>query len=239
MGAVAGQERDPRGVDALPDRPPFADLFAVKGRRWLGELELPVEERETVDAGMRQIEFLDTEIAAVAASFVAAVGDNRPLPQSAQAGRLFGAGPTRAPVGQRPRQPRPDLQAGLGARPPRVGGVVLERGPPARSAARVLSARACPSRALGRHRRLRAQAGVPVLGPAHDMGATRPMRAAPSPPPPEHPRSHCGASGISASSLRLLHATRSTGLARPRPLALCLAGCCAKPGGLVAAGWRK
>jgi transposase len=86
----------------LVGRAPFADLFGVKGRRWLAELELPVEERETVDAGMRQVEFLDAEIAAVerliardalnspqikrlmtvpgvnvivAASFVAAVGD--------------------------------------------------------------------------------------------------------------------------------------------------------------------
>ena len=86
----------------LVGRAPFADLFGVKGRRWLAELELPVEERETVDAGMRQIEFLDAEVAAVqrliardalssteirrlmtvpgvnvivAASFVAAIGD--------------------------------------------------------------------------------------------------------------------------------------------------------------------
>jgi transposase len=49
----------------LVGRAPFADLFGVKGRRWLAELALPAEERETVDAGMRQIEFLDTEIAAV------------------------------------------------------------------------------------------------------------------------------------------------------------------------------
>ena len=49
----------------LVGRPPFADLFGVKGRRWLAELGLPVEERETVDAGMRQVEFLDAEIAAV------------------------------------------------------------------------------------------------------------------------------------------------------------------------------
>lgn len=49
----------------LVGRAPFADVFGVKGRRWLAELELPVEERETVDAGMRQVEFLDAEIAAV------------------------------------------------------------------------------------------------------------------------------------------------------------------------------
>jgi transposase len=88
----------------LVGRPPVSDLFGVKGRRWLAGLELAVEERETVDAGMRQIEFLDREIAAVerliaqaavgcgeirrlmtvpgvnvivAASFLAAIGDIR------------------------------------------------------------------------------------------------------------------------------------------------------------------
>ena len=49
----------------LVGRAPFADLFGVKGRRWLAELQLPEEERETVDSAMRQIEFLDSEIAAV------------------------------------------------------------------------------------------------------------------------------------------------------------------------------
>jgi transposase len=49
----------------LQGRPPCSDLFGVKGRRWLAGLELPVEERESVDAGIRHIEFLDSEIAAV------------------------------------------------------------------------------------------------------------------------------------------------------------------------------
>ena len=49
----------------LQERPPCSDLFGVKGRAWLAALELPVEERETADAGIRQIEFLDAEIAAV------------------------------------------------------------------------------------------------------------------------------------------------------------------------------
>ena len=35
----------------LKGRPPASDLFGVKGRHWLAGLELPVEERETVDAG--------------------------------------------------------------------------------------------------------------------------------------------------------------------------------------------
>jgi transposase len=49
----------------LQARPPFADLFGVNGRQWLAGVELPVEERESVDAGLRQIAFLDAEIAAV------------------------------------------------------------------------------------------------------------------------------------------------------------------------------
>jgi transposase len=88
----------------LVGRSPFTDLFGKKGRAWLAELELPCEERETVDAGIRQIEFLDQEIEAVerliatdalespeikrlmtlpgvnvicAATFIAAIGDIR------------------------------------------------------------------------------------------------------------------------------------------------------------------
>ena len=49
----------------LIERPGFADLFGVTGRRWLAEVRLPVEERESVDAGLRQIVFLDAEIKAV------------------------------------------------------------------------------------------------------------------------------------------------------------------------------
>jgi transposase len=49
----------------LQGKPPCADLFGVKGRRWLAGLELPLEERESVDAGIRHVEFLDAEIAAV------------------------------------------------------------------------------------------------------------------------------------------------------------------------------
>jgi transposase len=76
----------------------------VKGRRWLAEQQLAVCERETVDAGLRQVDFLDTEIdqvdqliaaealgwpevkrlmtvpgvnVTVAATFMAAVGDIR------------------------------------------------------------------------------------------------------------------------------------------------------------------
>ena len=98
----------------LKGRPPFADLFGVKARKWLCGLELPVEEAETVAACLRHVEFLEGEIAAVdalvarqalgsreaqrlmtvpgvnvicAATFVAAVGDIR---RFATARRLVG-----------------------------------------------------------------------------------------------------------------------------------------------------
>ena len=49
----------------LKDRPPASDLFGVKGRRWLADQQLPLTEQETVDSAMRQVDFLDAEIAAV------------------------------------------------------------------------------------------------------------------------------------------------------------------------------
>jgi transposase len=49
----------------LQGKPPCSDLFGVKGRTWLAGLELPLEERESVDAGIRHVAFLDIEIAAV------------------------------------------------------------------------------------------------------------------------------------------------------------------------------
>lgn len=44
-------------------RPPVSDLFGVRGRTWLAEEELAEDERETVNACLRQIDFLDGEIA--------------------------------------------------------------------------------------------------------------------------------------------------------------------------------
>jgi transposase len=93
----------------LKGRPPFSDLFGVKGREWLRELELPVEEAETIESALRHVEFLDAEIVAVerqiarqaldspevrrlmtvpgvnvicAQTFLAAVGDIRRFPTS-------------------------------------------------------------------------------------------------------------------------------------------------------------
>jgi transposase len=104
----------------LKDRPPASDLFGVKGRAWLGEQQLPLCERETVDAGLRQVDFLDTEIAAVeqliaadalgwpevkrlmtvpgvnvtvAATFMAAIGDIRRFPDRRKLTAYLGLDP--------------------------------------------------------------------------------------------------------------------------------------------------
>jgi transposase len=49
----------------LKDRAPASDLFGVKGRAWLAEQQLALCERETVDSAVRQVEFLNSEIAEV------------------------------------------------------------------------------------------------------------------------------------------------------------------------------
>src|SRR3954453_12716265 len=104
----------------LKDRPPASDLFGVKGRRWLAAQQLALCERETVDAGLRQVDFLDAEIAAVeqliaaealswpeikrlmtvpgvnvivAATFMAAVGDIRRFPDRRKLTAYLGLDP--------------------------------------------------------------------------------------------------------------------------------------------------
>jgi transposase len=104
----------------LKGRPPAADLFGIKGRAWLTDQQLPVCERETVDAGLRQVDFLDAEIARVeqhiaadalswpevkrlmtvpgvnvivAATFMAAVGDIRRFPDRRKLTAYLGLDP--------------------------------------------------------------------------------------------------------------------------------------------------
>jgi transposase len=104
----------------LKDRPPASDLFGVKGRAWLAEQQLALCERETVDAGLRQVDFLNAEIAAVdqliatealswpevkrlmtvpgvnvtvAATFIAAIGDIRRFPDRRKLTAYLGLDP--------------------------------------------------------------------------------------------------------------------------------------------------
>jgi transposase len=65
---VVGRTRAKNEIHAalmrrLIAKPKFSDLFGREGRRWLKELELAAEERETVDSCLRQIDFLDSELA--------------------------------------------------------------------------------------------------------------------------------------------------------------------------------
>jgi transposase len=46
----------------LCERPPVTDAFGKAGRRWLDQLELPVDERLTLDGCLRQVDFLDAEV---------------------------------------------------------------------------------------------------------------------------------------------------------------------------------
>ena len=113
----------------LQGKPPVSDLFGVKGRQWLMSLELPIEETETIQAGMRHIAFLDAEIGEVerliakqallsadarrlmsvpgvnlicAASFLAAVGDIHRFRTSRQLVAYLGLDPKVRQSGEQP-----------------------------------------------------------------------------------------------------------------------------------------
>jgi transposase len=49
-------------VRNLKGRPPVSDLFGKKGRAWLAGLVLPVDEHQTVQGALRQLDFLGGEI---------------------------------------------------------------------------------------------------------------------------------------------------------------------------------
>ena len=49
----------------LCERAPVTDAFGKAGRRWLAGLALPVDERLTLDGCLRQVDFLDAEVAAL------------------------------------------------------------------------------------------------------------------------------------------------------------------------------
>jgi len=104
----------------LKAKPPVGDLFGARGRRWLAGQALPADEQETVAACLRQIEFLDAEIALVeralaeqvlasaemrrlltlpgvnvvtAAALIAAIGDIRRFPTARQLVSYIGLDP--------------------------------------------------------------------------------------------------------------------------------------------------
>jgi transposase len=128
----------------LKGKPPVSDLFGVKGRRWLRELELPVEEAETLESALRHVEFLDQEIAEVerlialealrspdarrlmtvpgvnvicAATFLAAIGDIRRFSTSRRLVAYLGLDPKVRQSGNEPaRSGRISKQGSASAR---------------------------------------------------------------------------------------------------------------------------
>src|SRR5215211_7351915 len=64
----------------LLDRPEVYDLAGEKGRRFLAGLELPADERNTVEGCLRQVGFLDEEIAEVDRALAEAALKPRQLP---------------------------------------------------------------------------------------------------------------------------------------------------------------
>ena len=147
----------------LKGKPPVSDLFGVRGRRWLAAQELPADEQETVAACLRQIDFLDGEIAlierALAEQVLASARDaaaahparrelrhrrgaarrdrrHRPLPDRPAAGQLPRPRPAREPVRLRAGPARSDQQAGPGRDPARArrGGLARQPAHPGRCA---------------------------------------------------------------------------------------------------------
>ena len=127
-------------IRRLKGRPDVSDLFGKKGRAWLAELELPIEERETLDSGLRQIDFLDGEVASVdrviahdalnwpearrlmtvpgvnliaAATFLAAVGNIERFPDRRKLVAYLGLDPKVRQSGDAPATPRAHLKARL------------------------------------------------------------------------------------------------------------------------------
>jgi hypothetical protein len=183
-------------IRRLVPKPAVSDLFGLAGRRWLEQLELPDEERETVDGCLRQIHFLDRELAELerviagaalasiearrlmtvpgvnvitATTFVAVIGD------IAASARRAGSSDTSAStawvIGSRACEPRTHLEArlGIGALRPRRG--LLERSPPAGAAARLLRAHPRPTQPPDRGRCERPQARPAVCGSAPFLNA--------------------------------------------------------------------
>jgi transposase len=104
----------------LCDRPPVTDAFGKAGRRWMAGLLLPVDERLTLDGCLRQVDFLDQEVAAMdreiakaalawpeiqrlmtvpgvnvqtAATFMASIGDIRRFPSASRLTSYLGLDP--------------------------------------------------------------------------------------------------------------------------------------------------
>jgi hypothetical protein len=183
----------------LIPKPSISDLFGIKGRRWLEQVELPAYERETVDGCLRQVDFCEAEIAEIerviaaealrspevrrlmtvpgvnvitAATFIAAVGDIRRFPNRKKLVGYLGLDPKVRQSGQ--------TQAPMGGSPNRDrrrGAMRWSRRAGARSGHRARSEPSISGSAPGADTRWRLsprrEARLPVLVPANPLGGLR------------------------------------------------------------------
>ena len=192
----------------LKGRPPATDLFGKRGRAWLTAQDPPADERETVEAGLRHIDFLDGELrlvdgalaeqllawpqvrrimtipgmgAMAAAGVMAAIGDVRRFPHIPASRGLPRPGRPGPPVRFRSRLARTHLQAGFrgGQASPGRGGVGGHPDP--RPSPGVRGADPRPPGRQHRHGGRGPKAGRAVLACA-DPG--RGLRLRPALPPP-------------------------------------------------------
>ncbi len=70
MRARTRAKNEAHGVLArnLCERPPLTEEFGTDGRRSVGALELPVEERPSIGGCLRQVDFFEVEIGALEAA---------------------------------------------------------------------------------------------------------------------------------------------------------------------------
>jgi len=187
-------------VRNLKGRPPMTDLFGRQGRRWLAGLQFPADEHDTVQACLRQIDFLTTEIAHVdrqlaekaltspeikrlmtipgvgittAATLIAAIGDVQRFPTAKRLVGYLGLDPRVRQSGQTPCPTRPNLQTRLLRLPARARRSRLVSDQNTRTAARVLPAHPHPPRSPDRDRRDRPQTRLALLATAHHQPGLR------------------------------------------------------------------
>lgn len=142
----------------LKGRPPVSDMFGVKGRAWLAEQKLPIDERLTLDGCLRQLDFHGEELAAVdriiaqhalndpdvrrlmtipgvdvvtASTLTAVIGDVQRFPTSRHLVGYLGLHPTVRQPGSHPGRHSRVSKEGFGGRPAcaRRGGMVGGQSP--------------------------------------------------------------------------------------------------------------
>lgn len=184
----------------LKGRPPATACPGSKGRAWLAEQKLPIDERLTLDACLRQLDFHGDELSAVdriiaqhaledpdvarlmtipgidvvtSSTLVAVIGDVRRFPTSRHLVGYLGLHPTVRQSGKHAGLPRTRFEGGLGRGAARARRSRLVGGAGARSAARVRRAHRRPPRPACRDGRRRAQARRSRVAPAHPRRGLR------------------------------------------------------------------